>query len=223
MTPKLYSYFRSSCAYRVRIALGLKRVAYETVSVHLLKSGGEQHAEGYRSKNPMEQVPLLEIEHEPGVVVQLTQSVAILEYLEERFPEPRLLPVCAFLRARVRKCVEIVNSGIQPLQNLSVMSHIKGLGGDGAAFARAANERGLSALEGESADAGGAFVVGDALSLADVLVVPQMYSARRLGVDLARYPRLSDLEARLTALPAFAAAHPDRQPDAEAPIAASPQ
>lgn len=215
VTPKLYGYWRSSCSYRVRIALGLKGIAYETVPVHLLKDGGQQRADAYRARNPMAQVPLLEIEHEPGLVVELTQSVAILEYLEERFPQPALLPSCAYLRARVRKCVEIVNSGVQPLQNLSLLGELKRLGGDAAAFAKAANERGLAALEAEAESAGGAFMIGDELTLADVMLVPQVYSARRFGVDLAAYPTLASIDARLAELPAFAAAHPDRQPDAE--------
>ncbi len=212
---RLFSYFRSSASYRVRIALNLKGLAFEYVPVHLLKDGGAQHSESYRQKNPMEQVPLLEIEHEPGLTVELTQSVAIMEYLEERFPAPPLLPKCSYLRARVRKCVEIVNSGIQPMQNLTTMAEIKRLGGDAQAFARGANERGLSALLAESKDAGGPFTVGGELSLADVCLVPQIYSARRFGVELAPYSWLVEIADRLNAMPAFAAAHPDVQPDAE--------
>ncbi|MBK6518762.1 MAG: maleylacetoacetate isomerase [Polyangiaceae bacterium] len=215
VTPKLYGYWRSSCSYRVRIALGLKGIAYESIPVHLLNDGGQQRAEAFRARNPMEQVPLLEIEHEPGLVVELTQSVAILEYLEERFPAPALLPTCSYLRARVRKCVEIVNSGVQPLQNLSLMGEIKRLGGDAQALAKAANERGLRALEAEAESAGGAFMIGDAPTLADVLLVPQIYSARRFGVDMTAFPTLSSIDARLAQLPGVAAAHPDLQPDAE--------
>lgn len=146
--------------------------------------------------------------------MQLTQSIAILEYLEERFAEPRLLPQCSFLRARVRKCVEIVNSAIQPMQNLSLMQEIKRIGGDAQAFARAANLRGLAALEAEAADAGGQFMIGDAITLADVCLVPQMYSARRFDIDVIEFPTLASIDARLAALPAFSRAHPDRQPDA---------
>jgi len=211
---KLHGYFRSSCSYRVRIALGLKGLAYEHAPVHLMREGGDQHRPEYRALNPMAQVPLLEVEHEPGLTVTLTQSVAILEYLEERFPEPRLLPGCAYLRARVRKCVEIVNSGIQPMQNLSLMNEIKRMGGDATAFARGANERGLRALEAEAADAGGQFMIGDEITLADVCLVPQVYSARRFEVDMAAFPTLCAIDARLSALSAVALAHPDRQPDA---------
>ncbi len=212
---RLYGYWRSSSSYRVRIALAMKHVAYETVPVHLIKDGGEQHEDAFKAKNPMEQVPLLEIEHEPGLVVELTQSVAILEYLEERFPEPRLLPSCAYLRARVRKCVEIVNSGIQPMQNLSMLKTLSSLGGDAQAFARQANERGLAALEAEALDAGGSFTIGDSPTLADVCLVPQMYSARRFQCDMTRFPRLVEIDARLAEISEVASAHPDRQPDAQ--------
>jgi maleylpyruvate isomerase len=212
---KLYGYWRSSASYRVRIGLGLKGLSYEQVAVHLVKGGGAQHSAEHKALNPMEQVPVLEVEHEPGLTVRLTQSVAILEYLNERFPDPPLLPSCAYLKARVRKCVEIVNSGIQPLQNLTLMNEIKRLGGDPFDFAKQANERGLAALEAEASDAGGPFTIGSALSLADIFLVPQIYSAKRFKVDLSPYPFISAVANRLEELPAFAAAHPDKQPDAE--------
>jgi maleylpyruvate isomerase len=206
---KLYGYFRSSSSYRVRIALALKGLSYEYAAVHLLKDGGEQHLPAFLQKNPMAQVPVLEVDG-----LHLSQSVAILEYIEERYPDPPLLPKDLVARARVRAAVEVVNSGIQPMQNLSLMNEIKRMGGDGHAFAKAANERGLVALEEMATAHGGQRLVGDETSLADVCLVPQMYSARRFGVDLAPFPRLVAIDAALTALPAFAAAHPDRQPDA---------
>lgn len=211
---KLFSYFRSSCSYRVRIALALKGLAYEYVPVHLLKDGGEQNAGAYRALNAMAQVPTLEIEHRPGVVVRLTQSVAICEYLEERFPEPALMPSDPLARATVRKCVEIINSGIQPLQNLSTMADIKRLGGDATVFARAANERGLAALEVEAEASGGPYLTGASITLADVFLVPQIFAARRFDVDTARFPRLTEIDAKLAEHPAFVAAHPSRQVDA---------
>lgn len=213
LVVRLYSYYRSSCSYRVRIALALKNIQYEYVAVNLIKEGGDQNAPDYQVKNAMAQVPLFQIEHETGKVVELTQSVAILEYLEERFPDPPLLPSDPLSRARVRKCVEIVNSGIQPMQNLATMNEVKRLGGDAAAFARNANEKGLAALEREAEAHGAGFLIGEELSLADVCLVPQIYSARRLGVEMSAYPRLSDIDARLATLPAFITAHPDRQPD----------
>jgi len=211
---KLYSYFRSSCSYRVRIALALKGLAYAYVPVHLLKDGGEQHGDSYRALNAMAQVPTLEIEHRPGAAVRLTQSVAICEYLEERFPEPALLPADSLARASVRKCVEIINSGIQPLQNLATMAEVKRLGGDAAAFSRAANERGLAALEVEAEASLGPYLAGASITLADVFLVPQIFAARRFDVDMSRFPRLSEIDAKLAEHPAFVAAHPSRQVDA---------
>ncbi len=210
---KLYSYYRSSASYRVRIGLALKGLAYEYVAVNLVKDGGEQHGDAHRARNLMEQVPVLEIE-EGGTTSLLTQSVSILEYLDERYPSPPLLPKVALARAAVRRAVEIINSGIQPLQNLRIMQEVKKLGGDEKAFARGANEAGLAALEAELERSSGRYAVGDDVTLADVFIVPQMFSARRLGVDVARYERLVAIDAALGALPAFAAAHPDRQPDA---------
>lgn len=208
---RLYGYWRSSSSYRVRIGLELKGVVYEQAPVHLLE--GRQRAAEHVERNPMAQVPVLEIE-EDGRTLFLTQSVAILEFLEERFPSPRLLPMDRMLRYEVRRAVEICNSGIQPLQNLSLLRTIKGLGGDEQAFGREANERGLAALEDVAARAGDGFLVGGMPSLADVCLVPQLYSARRFGVDVGRFPRLLDVEARCLATDGFAAAHPDRQPDA---------
>ncbi len=210
---RLYSYFRSSASYRVRIGLALKGLEYEYVAINLVKDGGEQHADAHRARNLMEQVPVLEIT-EAGATSLLTQSVAILEYLDERHPSPPLFPKTPLARAAVRRAVEIVNSGIQPLQNLRVMQEVKKLGGDEKAFAKGANETGLAALEAEAARSGGRFSIGDEVTLADVFLVPQLFSARRLGVDVARYERLVAIDTALDALPAFAGAHPDRQPDA---------
>jgi len=210
---RLYSYFRSSASYRVRIGLALKGLAYEYVAVNLVKDGGEQHDDAHRTKNPMEQVPVLELD-DGGHKVLLTQSVAILEYLDERHPTPPFFPKEPIARSAVRRAVEIVNSGIQPLQNLRVMQEIKTLGGDSVAFARDANERGLGALEAEATRSTGAYLVGDQISLAEVFLVPQMFSARRLGVDVSKYPRLVQIDEALATHPAFIAAHPDRQPDA---------
>jgi maleylpyruvate isomerase len=210
---KLYSYFRSSASYRVRIGLGLKGLSYEYVPVNLVRDGGEQFGEAHRARNRMEQVPVLVVE-ENGVTTELTQSVAILEYLDERYPEPRLLPADRLQRAFVRRAVEIVNSGIQPLQNLSVLRELGRVGADDKAFARAANERGLAALEIEAKIRAGRFFLGDTPTLADVFLVPQMFGARRFGVDLAPFPTLVRIDETLAKIPAVAAAHPDKQPDA---------
>lgn len=211
---KLYGYWRSSSSYRVRIALAYKEQSVEQIAVHLLKDGGQQLLPTFLQKNPMGQVPVLEVDEGPATHF-LTQSVAILEYLEERFPQPRLLPEDRVLRSEVRRVVEIVNSGIQPQQNLSLMRAVKKMGGDDRAFAKEANERGLAAIEDVADRLSSGFVVGDTPTLADVVVVPQLYSARRFDVDVAAYPRLLEIEARCAGIAAFAGAHPDRQPDAD--------
>jgi maleylpyruvate isomerase len=211
---KLYGYWRSSSSYRVRVALGLKGLAYESAPVHLLKDGGQQHAESFRAINPMAQVPVLEVEHE-GRTVRLGQSIAILEYLEERFPAPALLPADPVLRARVRQLTEIVNSGIQPFQNLSVLQALDKHGVDSKAFAVDAIRKGLQAFTALAEPVAGAFSVGDAPTFAECVLVPQLYSARRFGIDVeADFPLLARIDARCAELEAVQAAHPDRQPDA---------
>ena len=211
---KLYGYWRSSSAWRVRIALAWKGVPYEYQPVHLVRGGGEQHSAAYHAINPLEQVPTLELEEE-GRVRRLTQSLAIIDYLESYAPSPPLLPRAPFLRARARQLAEMINAGIQPLQNSGVLARVKNeLGGDDAAWARHYIARGLAALELVAAETAAAFLVGEAVSIADVLLVPQLYNARRFGVDLAPFPLLGRVEAACVTLPAFADSHPDKQPDA---------
>ncbi|MFE8602291.1 maleylacetoacetate isomerase [Archangium violaceum] len=211
---KLYSYWRSSCSWRVRIALNLKGLPYEYVPVHLVKDGGQQNSDAYRAINPMRTVPTLEVT-EGGRVHRLAQSMAILEYLEERHPSPALLPAEPFLRARCRMLSEMVNSGIQPLQNLAVLQRIKAeLKGDDKAWCAYWIDRGLAAFQEVALETGGTYCLGDTVSFADVFLVPQLYGARRFGVDLQPYPLLTRIEAACANLPAFQAAHADRQPDA---------
>ncbi|MEZ4472079.1 MAG: maleylacetoacetate isomerase [bacterium] len=206
---RLYTYWRSSCSWRVRIALEFKGIAYESVPIHLVKDGGQQNAAAYRAHNPMGQVPALETED--GL---LTQSLAILEYLEERFPTPALLPAGAGDRARARAVAEAINSGIQPIQNLAVLQYVgQALQGDGPAWARHWITRGLERVEAMLRP--GTFAVGDAPTFADLCIVPQLYNARRFGCPVEAWPRLRAVEAACAGLPAFQAAHPDRQPDAE--------
>lgn len=207
---KLFGYWRSSATYRVRIALNLKGISYQTVPVHLVKDGGEQHQPVFRSINPMEQVPVLQVQE--GAL--LTQSIAILEYLEETHPNPPLLPTEPLARARVRAAVEIINSGVQPLHNLSVMQEMKRLGGDDVVFARSAIERGLAAVEDlHEKFGGGQYVVGKAMSFADVVLVPQIYAARRFQADTSRFPQLERIAQYLDGLEPFRLAHPQAQPD----------
>jgi maleylpyruvate isomerase len=212
-----YDYWRSSSAWRVRIALHWKRVPFERRAVDLLSDA--QHAPEFRAPNPQGQVPVLILPAEsPGGRPQvLAQSIAILAYLEERFPTPSLLPPAGALwqRARARQLAEMINSGIQPFQNLGVFAWLRQAGvADPQAIARDFNARGLAALEQLAGESAGAFLVADSPTIADVYLTPQLYGARRFGVDLTPYPTLLRVEAAAAALPAFQAARPEKQTDA---------
>ncbi len=211
----LYDYWRSSSAWRVRIALHWKGIRFERRVVNLIKDGGEQHAAAFEAMNPSRQVPVLVTDDGRAVA----QSMAIMGYLEDRFPTPPLLPADAWLRARARQLAEIVNSGTQPLQNLTVLDRVQAGGLDRNEWARHFIARGLAALEAASQETAATFLVGDAVSLADAYLIPQLYNARRFNVDLAPLPTLVRIESACAALPAFAAAHPDAQSDAVQPRA----
>jgi maleylacetoacetate isomerase len=208
-----YDYWRSSSAWRVRIALHFKGIPFERRVVNLIKDGGEQHGDAFVALNPSRQVPVLIPD---GSGRAITQSMAIIAYLEEQFSAPPLLPADPWRRARARQLAEMVNAGIQPHQNKASLDRLKALGVDPIAWAREHNERGLAALEAASQETGGTFLVRDAPSIADVYLIPQLYSARRWSVDLAPYPTLLRVEATCASLPAFAAAHADAQSDATA-------
>jgi len=211
---RLHNYWRSSASYRVRIALGLKGLAWDYVAVNIIADGGgEQATADYRARNPQAQVPTLELV-DGDTRRHLTQSLPIIEYLDEVHPTPPLLPADPYLRARARALAELVNAGIQPLQNLSTTRRVRALGGDDAAWVRDFMAPGLRAYDALCQDVRGRFSVGDAPSVADLFLVPQLYSARRFGVALDELPALTAIEAACNTLPAFAAAHPDRQPDA---------
>ncbi|UNK41919.1 maleylacetoacetate isomerase [Luteimonas sp. S4-F44] len=211
----LYGYWRSSAAYRVRIALHLKALAFASVPVHLLRDGGEQHAPPHAARNPQQLVPVLR--HGERM---LTQSLAIIEYLDEVFPSSPLLPSDPIARHRARALAQLVACDIHPLGNLRVLQFLEREWEIDPAGRARWIERwvadGLAAFEtllGEAPDAG-RFCVGDAPGLADCALVPQLYNARRFGVELAPYPRILAIEAACLAMPAFAAARPEAQPDA---------
>lgn len=211
----LYSYFRSSCAYRVRIALNLKGVPHSIVPVHLLKDGGQQHTARYHALNASHQVPTLV--HGDTVI---GQSMAILEYLEEEFPNPPLLPKNAGDRAIVRQMCEVINSGVQPLQNLSVVQF---LGNDLKLSEEDKNlwlqnwiHRGLQSFEELLKVHSGRYCFGDQITLADCLLVPQIFSSLRFKVDVTRYSRSAEISDRCLKLTDFLRASPERQPDFEA-------
>lgn len=212
---RLHNYFRSSASFRVRIALAFKGIHYEYVPVHLVKGGGEQFSAAHHQQNPMEQVPSLELVLD-GVPRVVAQSVAILELLEELYPEPPLYPRDSFLRARTRELVEIINSGIQPHQNLAPMKRIDQLAaGGGRLHAQHYNSVGLAAYEERLRQTAGRYSIGDEITAADVFLVPQLVAARRFEVDLTAFPTIVAIDERCRAHPAFAAAAPDKQPDAE--------
>jgi len=212
---KLYDYFRSSAAYRVRIALNLKGLAPERVFIHLRK--GAQRDEGYLAVNPQGLVPALATDD--GTV--LTQSLAIIEYLDEIAPSPPLLPGKAVDRARVRSLSLAIACDIHPLDNLRVLRYLlHTVGVEEAqkdAWYKYWIDVGLEALETAVAGnpATGRFCHGDVPTLADICLVPQLANARRVDMDLSPYPTLTRIEAACQALPAFAAAAPGKQPDAE--------
>jgi len=210
---KLYDYFRSSAAYRTRIALNLKGLAYEQVPVHLARDGGEHKRSEYRAINPQARVPALELDG--GTV--LIQSPAILEYLEETHPEPALLPGDPARRAKIRAVAAIIGCDIHPLNNVSVLNYLRGPLGqpEDAVNAWYASwiAQGFEAIEALAE--GGPFILGDTPSMADVYLVPQIYNARRFKVPLDAYRAIRRADTAAAGLEAFANAAPDRQPDAE--------
>lgn len=210
---KLYSYWRSSAAYRVRIALHLKQLSFETIPVHLLKDGGQQHHADYQLLNPAELVPVLQDD-----TVSLNQSLAIIEYLDEVYPQPALLPAAAADRAKVRALALDIACDIHPLNNLRVLQYLTG------PLALTEQQKlgwithwltaGFSALEQRLMQHAGEFSFGDSVSLADICLVPQVYNALRFNVDLHPYPLINRIYHHCQQFAAFALAAPEQQPDA---------
>lgn len=214
MPMRLHGYFRSTASWRVRIALNLKGLGVEHLFHHLRR--GEQRAVDYLRVNPQGLVPALELDD--GATV-LTQSLAICEWLDETHPQPRLLPADAQKRAQVRAFALVIACDIHPVQNLKVLARLRRLGVPEdavTAWARDVIAEGLGACQAlVPASQPGPFLFGQAPTLAELCLVPQLFNARRFGVDLAPFSRLLAAEAACQALPAFAAASPDQQPDAE--------
>jgi len=218
-TRILYSYWRSSAAYRVRIALNLKGLDYAIAPVHLVRGGGEQHADEYRALNPQQLVPTLV---DGGNVVR--ESLAIIEYLEEAYPDtPRLLPPGALACARVRALAQAVVCDIHPIGNLRVLQYLqRELGASDEqklAWSRHWIEIGFDAIETMlTANRTGVFCEGNTPTMADCCLVPQAYNARRFGVPLARYPTIEAIDAVCCKLEAFRIAAPEAQADAPAAV-----
>jgi len=211
---KLYSYFRSSASFRVRIVLNLKQLPYDTVAVHLVKNGGEQHAPDYLERNPMGVVPSLE--NEAG---SLTQSTAICEYINELHPEPPLLPADLYERAWVRSVCNVVACDIHPVNNLRILNYItKTLGHDEIQkmdWYRHWISQGFVALENLLKQKAGRFCWGDTVTMADAFVIPQIWNALRFNCAMDDYPTLRRVYDNAMLLPAFEQAAPAAQPDAE--------
>jgi maleylpyruvate isomerase len=213
---KLYTFFRSSASYRVRIALNFKGVSYEQAPIHLRRSGGEQFTAAYKAINPQALVPALE---DNGKI--LTQSLAIIEYLEDKYPRPPLLPADPADKALVRGMALIIACEVHPIQNLRVLNYVKKeynqTDDQVNRWAQHWINLGLTALEQliVAQPKRGKFCFGDTPTLADICLVPQLGNARRYGSDLSQYPNILGVEKNCMTLPAFVNAAPEKQPDAE--------
>ncbi|MBR9726850.1 maleylacetoacetate isomerase [Shewanella intestini] len=214
---KLYGYWRSSAAYRVRIALNLKDLAVEHISVHLVNNGGEQHRQAFKQLNPQALVPAL-IDANDQHHHCITQSMAIIEYLNEQYPRTPLLPQDAYSRAIVRSMAQILACEVHPLDNLRVLQYLVGemdvTQDNKMRWYHHWIHQGFAALEALLQQHSGQYCFGDNVSLADLCLVPQVYNAKRFNVDLSAYPNIVRVDNACMQLPAFQQASPEMQPDA---------
>lgn len=214
---KLYTYFRSSTAYRTRMALNYKNIAYDQQAVHLLEEGGQQHKPDYRALNPAGEVPTLV--HNGKV---LSQSFAIIEYLDELFPEPSLFPKDPFDRAKVRQICEHINCGIHPIANLKVQQYLtRELAATEEQKTRWLQywlQQGMDALEKLLLSTAGTYAFGEQITAADLFVVPQVFSARRFGINMDHYLTTHRVNEAALKNESFLKAHPHLQPDTPADL-----
>ena len=210
----LYGYWRSSAAYRVRIALNLKQLSYEQKSVHLVKNGGEQHSAKFQALNPSELVPVLVDDD-----VRLNQSLSIIDYLDEQYPEMLLTPLDIDKRYLVKSMAQDIAIDIHPLNNLRVLQYLSKefdiQESEKSTWYRHWIEIGFASLEKKLVETSGRYCVGDEVSLVDVCLVPQVYNAERFNIDISVYPNIARVTTSLRGLKAFHDAAPENQPDAE--------
>ncbi|WP_100642072.1 maleylacetoacetate isomerase [Alteromonas facilis] len=215
MSLHVYGYWRSSATYRLRIALNLKQLEYQYTPIHLVKDGGQQYSEEYLQLNPAGLVPAFVDDDEDFT---LNQSMSIIEYIDERYPEPiKFLPEHALDRARIRSIAQDIACDIQPLANLRVLNEIETLGCDAdgkAAWARKWIEKGFDGIEKRLQTRAGKYCFGFDVSLADIVLIPQVYNAIRFKVDMAKYPLIMSIYENCQELDAFISAQPENQPDA---------
>lgn len=211
MPVTLYTYFRSSCSARLRIALSLKEIPYTPIFVNLLKD--EQSTPAHREINPSGLVPALIIENEGAAPVTITQSLAALEYLDEAFPGPALLPADAKSRAQARTLASIIACDVQPVTNLKILKRVAPLGADRTSWSKDLIEEGLRAYEATVARSAGKFSVGDEITIADICLIPAAWGAERVGVDLEAFPVTCGIIRNLEREEAVIKGHWQNQPD----------
>lgn len=203
----LFSYWRSSASYRVRIILAYKNLPYTVNTINLLQ--GNQKSEEHISRNPMCQIPCF-----VSPDISLTQSLAIIQFLEDKHPEPSVFPKDPVMKAKAMEIFEIINSGIQPLQNIAILQRVEEFGGNKSEWAIEFITKGLHAVEKVMKNYSREFAVGDQLSLADAALLPQVYNAKRFNIDLEQFPTLKRVSEHLLSMSQISGAHPEAQPDA---------